>query len=500
MSYRAWAVWRLPRGLTAVIAAVVLADVAVVAGGLVTLHVRGHDLAVFGLLLACNAATVELARRDSESAGPIRDVHAVWELPVIVLLPLVYATLMPIARLALTQSRVRRIQPYRRVFSAAAIGIAYGCGSLTFRALARALPHAGAPAGRGVSAWLLAVALAAVVQWLVHQALMLAIRKAPEPDASLAFCSESLHNDITELCVAILATLAIAMSVFAAVIVLPIVTVLQRSFRHSQLVHDSRSDSKTGLLNAATWERESRAEVTRAIRTRTPLAVALLDIDRFKSINDTFGHLIGDEVIKGVANMCHSQLRSYDLAGRFGGEEFAVLLPQTRAANAVRIAERIRSGIAAISVLAPGAAGERVHVTVSVGVAPLEVGSTLELPELMAAADAALYRAKANGRDQVQMTSTAAAGGAPAGRATISGKVPSGHITTQARIPEPDHVMSRAVSLSGPDGSAPRFAAHDAPLPGSAADYRDADSVRAQVSAFLPKPAQPHVSPRIGVT
>jgi diguanylate cyclase (GGDEF)-like protein len=205
----------------------------------------------------------------------------------------------------------------------------------------------------------------------------------------------------------VLATLAVAMSTLTVFIALPFVTMLQRSFRHFQLLKDARADSKTGLLNAATWEREAAAELARAVRTRTALTVALLDIDRFKSINDTYGHLVGDQVIKEIARTLDSLLRDYDLAGRFGGEEFSMLLPQTRSVDAFRIAERIRSHIAGLSIIAPGATGgERVHVTVSIGVSALDGGDKRELADLMATADAALYRAKASGRDQVQMIST----------------------------------------------------------------------------------------------
>jgi diguanylate cyclase (GGDEF)-like protein len=135
--------------------------------------------------------------------------------------------------------------------------------------------------------------------------------------------------------------------------------------------------------------------------------VALLDIDKFKVINDTYGHLVGDLVLKEIANTLNSVLRDYDRAGRFGGEEFSVLLPQTRAVDAFRIAERLRANIAALNIIVPGTTGgERVHVTVSIGVAALDAGSKRELSELMAAADVALYRAKDGGRDQVQMIST----------------------------------------------------------------------------------------------
>jgi diguanylate cyclase (GGDEF)-like protein len=206
---------------------------------------------------------------------------------------------------------------------------------------------------------------------------------------------------------AVLSTLAIAISPFTVIAALPLATLLQRSAVHGQLVKDARTDSKTGLLNAATWERAATAEITRAVRTRTQLAVALLDIDRFKGINDTYGHLTGDEVLKEIAHTLRTMLREYDLAGRFGGEEFALLLPQTRAVDAFRIAERVRSAIAGLPIIAPGATGgERVHVTVSIGVAALDAGTKREYAELMAAADAALYRAKGCGRDQVQMIST----------------------------------------------------------------------------------------------
>src|SRR6202041_1258448 len=206
---------------------------------------------------------------------------------------------------------------------------------------------------------------------------------------------------------AVLVTFCVASSVIAVAFAFPLVTMLQRSFRHTQLVKDSRADSKTGLLNAATWEHEATAEVIRAVRTRTPLAIALLDIDKFKVINDTYGHMVGDRGIKEIAHTLTSLLRDYDLAGRFGGEEFALLLPQTRAVDAFRIAERVRASIAGLRIIAPGASGgEKVHVTVSIGVAALDSGSRREFADLMAAADAALYRAKAGGRDQVQMIST----------------------------------------------------------------------------------------------
>jgi diguanylate cyclase (GGDEF)-like protein len=413
LNVRSWPFWRLPRSLAAFVAAVILADVAVLAVSAAAIPVRAHDLEIFGLLLACNAATVELTRRTSEPEGHVKDVHGVWELPAVILLPLPYALLMPVIRVALIQWRIRHTAVYRRVFSVAAIGLSYACASLAFRGAGRLMPGldplSPVPSSR-VTVWLVLVAACAVVQLAVNQSLVFVAIKATSPEVrarEFIFGAQTLRTDLTETCMAVLSTLAIAISPFTVVVALPLATLLQRSAVHSQLMKDARSDSKTGLLNAATWERSATAEITRAVRTGTPLAIALLDIDRFKVINDTYGHLTGDEVLKEIAHTLRTMLREYDLAGRFGGEEFALLLPQTRAVDALRIAERIRSAIAGLPIIAPGATGgERVHVTVSIGVAALDAGSKREYVELLAAADAALYRAKGCGRDQVQMIST----------------------------------------------------------------------------------------------
>jgi diguanylate cyclase (GGDEF)-like protein len=407
---RAWAVWELPRWVIAFIVVVVLADASIFAVEASRLSIRTHDVLLFAAALFCVVATVELTRRAGENAGYVKDVHGVWELPIAMLLPLAYAPLAPVVRFALIQWRVRQIPAYKRILSAAAIGLSYVAAAVAFHALIR-LTHGTAsnPAGH-VAAWMAIVAVGAAVQWIVNQALLLTAMKGADRTVRLrqtVFAREPLYNDVSELCVAVLVTFCLANSVIALAFTFPFVTLLQRSLRHARLLKDSRADSKTGLLNAATWEHESTTEVARTVRTKSPLAVALLDIDRFKAINDTYGHLVGDQVIKEIAHTLNTLLRDYDLAGRFGGEEFSLLLPQTRAVDALRIAERVRANIAGLCIIAAGSAGgERVHVTVSIGVAALDSGDKREFTELMAAADAALYRAKACGRDQVQMIST----------------------------------------------------------------------------------------------
>ena len=404
---REWAVWSLPRPLLALWSVVTCLYLAWIILGATKFHFRLSDLVLFAALLACGAFSVEMARRASEPAGVVKDVYAVWELPVVFLLPGLYALIVPAIRLTLTQWRVRRAPAYKRVYTVAAIGIAYGCARMVYMGLLPAHVDPRAYLWSHTEMWLIAAGCGALAQWAINQGLIAAVFRLENPAASIKhelFAKEMLHNDATELCAALLVAVGMTISDLTLIIALPLATLLQRSFRHAQLLNEARADAKTGLLNAATWEREASAEIARAVRTSSPLAVALLDLDRFKQINDTHGHLLGDEVLRSIANTMTGVLRDYDLAGRFGGEEFVMLLPQTRAVDAFRIAERVRAHIARLPIVSP--TGERVQVTASIGVAALDAGSSRELTELLAAADAALYRAKASGRDQVQMIST----------------------------------------------------------------------------------------------
>ena len=406
-----WPVWSLPRKLRAYVVAIIAAELAAIGVAASTTTFALHDLLVFGVLLGCTAFAVELTRKAGEQGGVMTDAQGVWELPVAIFLPPLYALLVPIARISLTQWRVRRAPVYRRVFTGAAVGLSYGAASVTFHGLVGLAPAGGGAGTLGHSTvWTLLIGLCAVLKWALNNALVILAVKGSDRAANTRaafFNKEVLYNETAETCAAVLVTFGVAANLLLALAALPVVGLLQRSKSHVKLVSDARTDSKTGLLNAATWERESAAEVLRAVRTQSPLAIAMVDIDKFKVINDTYGHLVGDQVLKEIANTLNTLLRDYDLAGRFGGEEFSLLLPQTRAVDAFRIAERVRANIASLSVIAPGATGgERVQVTASIGVAALDSGSRRELSELVAAADAALYRAKAGGRDQVQMIST----------------------------------------------------------------------------------------------
>src|SRR5215469_16728375 len=408
---RSWPVWQLPRWLAAYICGISALYVIAIAAAVLTAPRSEplRDLGLFGALLLCNAATVELTKRSGENAGVIKDVYTVWELPIAILLPPAYALVMPIFRFTLTQLRIRRIPLYKRVLSAAVIGLALGSASVVFHVITSGGHGAGATLGSSPAIWLVAVAVAAVVQWTVNTSLLFPAFKGSDPTVTIRemyLAREHVHNDVTELSVAVLVTLGIAVTPLTIVLAFPFVTLLQRSFRHVHLVNASRIDSKTGLLNAGTWEREALSEVARAVRTHTPLAVALVDIDHFKAVNDSFGHLAGDKALREVARTLTIFLREYDLVGRFGGEEFAILLPQAKAVDAYRIAERIRAHISAMPIdVHDDPNAERVHLSISIGVAALgarwDNGTGGQLTDLLAAADGALYQAKQNGRDQV---------------------------------------------------------------------------------------------------
>lgn len=404
-SVRAWTVWQLPRRLALFVIAVTAVNLAGIGLAASSFSFREHQLLLFCVLLACDAATVELTRRTGEPAGVIKDVYAVWELPVAILLAPLYVMVIPVVRLALVQWRIRRAPLHRRVFSSAVLGLAFGGASLTFHFLTRHAVSAVPIPGPKASLWIAAVAACAVLEWAVNNALVFTVVRGGDPTTRLrtmAFSREPLFNDITELCVAVLVAFGAASTPLAVVVAFPFVLLLQRSVRHRQLVNDSRIDSKTGLLNAGTWEREALAEVARASRTRNPLAVALVDIDHFKAVNDTHGHLLGDQVLQGIARCFRDYLRDYDVAGRFGGEEFSLLLPHTSVEDAYRVAERLRVQIAGMPIMGDAGGAKPVHVTVSIGVAVLDA-SRRDLTELLAAADGALYRAKQAGRNQVHL-------------------------------------------------------------------------------------------------
>ena len=168
---------------------------------------------------------------------------------------------------------------------------------------------------------------------------------------------------------------------------------------NNELALLSQTDGLTGLLNRAHWTTCLYAEYKRWIRTQHVSSLVMLDIDHFKCINDTYGHLVGDQVIRDISALIQEYARETDIAGRYGGEEFALILVDTSSKNAYIFAERLRSAVEAMIVKY---AGVEVNFTISIGVAELDV-SVKSAENWIGKADSALYEAKNNGRNQVKI-------------------------------------------------------------------------------------------------
>ena len=182
----------------------------------------------------------------------------------------------------------------------------------------------------------------------------------------------------------------------------PALLLVQRGMLHQPLREEARHDPKTGVLNYEAWLAAAAAVLRQARRERRRAAVLVIDLDHFKGVNDTRGHLVGDAVLNGAADAVVSSIRSTDVAGRFGGDELCALIVCERMEDAAAAAERIRDRIGALTV-APD-----VRVTASIGLALADPhGAELTVADLMATADRALYDAKAAGRNQVRALSVA---------------------------------------------------------------------------------------------
>jgi len=165
---------------------------------------------------------------------------------------------------------------------------------------------------------------------------------------------------------------------------------------NARLAELAAFDALSGAANRRNFDQALSAEALRSHRYGRPLAVILADIDRFKNVNDSHGHAAGDDVIRGLAATLAANCRSSDLVARYGGEEFAVLLPETRAREAVELAERLRQAIEGADY------GNVGRITASFGVA--ELGADGSPTEIVASADRALYEAKAQGRNRVVLS------------------------------------------------------------------------------------------------
>jgi diguanylate cyclase (GGDEF)-like protein/putative nucleotidyltransferase with HDIG domain len=185
--------------------------------------------------------------------------------------------------------------------------------------------------------------------------------------------------------------------------VAPLVLV-HRSLAVPQLQAEARNDPKTGLFNARHFAAALSEEIGRAQRFERPMSLIMADLDLLRDINNSYGHLAGDAVLRGIADVFRAQLRHYDVPARFGGEEFSILLPETPPEQAMEIAERIRRAVAQRT-FDVETSSEPIRATVSIGVAGYPKDGT-DANELIHQADLAVYRAKLQGRNRVLSASS----------------------------------------------------------------------------------------------
>ncbi|TMM06641.1 MAG: diguanylate cyclase [Actinobacteria bacterium] len=213
------------------------------------------------------------------------------------------------------------------------------------------------------------------------------------------FSFESLSTDL------VLAALGVGIGIFWDVnpwllpfAIAPLL-LIHRSLSVPALQEEARVDPKTGLFNARYFAAALAEELARSQRFERPLTLIMADLDLLRDINNTYGHLAGDAVLKGIAETFRTQLRHYDVPARFGGEEFAILLPETPPEQAFEIAERIRRAVAAAAIEVE-TSSEPIRATVSIGVAAFPRDGA-DANELIHQADLAVYRAKLQGRNRV---------------------------------------------------------------------------------------------------
>jgi len=402
-SLRSWQVWDLRGPLRGYVLAVPVVYAGVLVFAATTTSWQLRHAVVFAALLACAIAVTEANRSVREPQGTLaRDLQCVWYLAIAITLPPWYALAAPIPLLVHKLCRTRRMLIYRRVFSHAAIGLAYGLASLAFHSLPASVIGASPGTGRHALYWVLAVAACGIAAAVVNYGFILVAIRLSDRDArirDLVGSRESLTADLLELSLGVAVALVVAINPVLMALALPTVVLCRRYLMQAQLLAQARIDAKTGLLNAGTWQREAAAEVYRALRSDAPLALVMVDIDHFSSVNETAGLAAGDQVLQGIARTVTQNLQGSGLVGRFGGEQFAILLPQTGETEARRLAERLRDHIAGepIAIEDGNHAGFVFRLTVSIGIAILD-RSRRALAELIGAADTALSEAKTTGR------------------------------------------------------------------------------------------------------
>jgi len=409
--FRNWPFWSLPRRAQAAVALVDGAAVAVVVLLLLLYPIHARDIAGIAWFAACAGAGVESSRhaerfRERHRDIPHKSLNAMWFLPAALLFPPGLVCLLVALTYAWLWLRVVRHSPHRWVYNAATVTLGYATASVVFHAVSE---HVAGTAGLTKNPAVLAACFGAgVIALAINFALVSLVIRLTTRGATARQLFGGPSQYLTEsaaVCLGVLGAAGYTLAPWLVLAGVPVAALLQRTLLFSQLQRAAHTDSKTGLATAAWWHELAGREVDRALRRREEVSVLLADLDHFKRVNDTWGHLAGDAVLAAVASEFAGNLRTYDVAGRFGGEEFVVLLPGTGPSGAVTVAERLRTSVAGLRVAVPAGddSGRGVlagRVTVSIGIAALPAQAQ-DLTGLLARADMALYAAKQAGRDLV---------------------------------------------------------------------------------------------------
>ncbi|MBA0125124.1 GGDEF domain-containing protein [Haloechinothrix sp. YIM 98757] len=408
---RRWDLWRRPKPMIAFLLTI---ETLALAGFVLAIATSalpsGQELLRFAILAAGGTVHILLtsrqeARRRSRIDGVIIDLTAVWIFPAALLLPIPLILLL-VLLLRTQRWLIARRPPHNFVFSSISIATAAAVAHLAFAAIDRAeLSADGAFWGLPeFGAIVLAGCVYEVVQLtLTGGVLALGAARLRSWSKVLGTVQDNMIEAVTIGLGAVTAILLV--NVAPAVAIMALVTVVfNRLAELGQLQSDVRTDSKTGLFNMRGWTESAERVFRRGSRDRSGPALLMIDFDDFKWINDTYGHPAGDDVLRHVGGLLTEETRPGDIVGRFGGEEFLVLLPDIDLESAGQTAERIRNTVARAKIVTTNKRGGSATITgrtTSIGVAvyPQHADS---LETLVQAADAAVYEAKEQGRDQVR--------------------------------------------------------------------------------------------------
>lgn len=420
---RRWPVWTQPGSVLALVFIVELLAVALTAATATRFPAGRGDWIVFAILAAASivhleaARGIERVRETLRGDAPFIDLKSVWSFAAVLLLPPPLAVGLVMLTYAHVRWRVVHTPIFRWVYSAATVVLATHAASAVLQVGLPPGDYPGVPAGwQGI----FVVLLAGVVRWFVNHGLVVVVILVSSPQTPGRTALGSLGGAVIELAGVTLGSITafvVAHDPWYVLLIMPPLLLLHRSLllHHYELA--ARTDEKTGLASALHWSEMARRELSRAERDNTTLGILMVDLDHFKRVNDTYGHLAGDAVLKAVAEAMRKESREYDLAGRFGGEEFVLLVPGITTESLLTKAERLRERIGDLKVHTRGNGGrvEITGLTASIGAVCYPDGGG-HLDTLLLAVDAALYKAKESGRNRTCLASQDAGGSVPEAR------------------------------------------------------------------------------------